>query len=490
MSTIVFEQLPGVPVAPVGGVLNVELGLTSLLRQNALGATEGEIRVPLSIGMYSNPSEVEQPIDPGDLSVILEMSPALVGTQILGTMSVDLSIGSLLFYQPAADNGFINTYLDLSKSFSQAVYIGPGAEYDVAVSVAGVLLDTEQAQSDTAVARSGVSFTNPLYGHADVDSSMRDSVKFAAKLDGIYRHLITISAQFGVTQNVHFTAIAAMRDYLVLSGQVDSSAEAKKLITDAMVFGAVLEWGHSELITDELEISAQVSTRYEAVAKIVEEALFGVTQTPTITFVALISDEVEFSLSQSTSAEVASLLRDGVEFSVRLFLDSQNASTWTVNTVTSGPTRYENYQFNGFMEVGGQLYGSSETGLMRLSGAKDDGENINAKIRMGLSALGGRNMKRIQSAYLGFSSDGTMLVRVIHSDDQTGQRTAHTYKLIERGTNNTREGRVVVGRGVQAVYWDFEIANEAGADFMIDAFEIYPLQSERRVRGSSSGKAR
>jgi len=40
-----------------------------------------------------------------------------------------------------------------------------------------------------------------------------------------------------------------------------------------------------------------------------------------------------------------------------------------------------------------------------------------------------------------------------------------------------------LGWGLQAVDWDFELANVNGADFELHSVEFHPTQLSRRIRG-------
>ena len=46
-----------------------------------------------------------------------------------------------------------------------------------------------------------------------------------------------------------------------------------------------------------------------------------------------------------------------------------------------------------------------------------------------------------------------------------------------------RESRFEPGKGLQAIYFDFELENINGADFDLSSVDFQPLISNRRTRG-------
>jgi hypothetical protein len=97
-------------------------------------------------------------------------------------------------------------------------------------------------------------------------------------------------------------------------------------------------------------------------------------------------------------------------------------------------------------------------------------------------------VKGIDAAYLGYTAAGDLLLKVVKADSTTGAREAHVYRLYATGAGSMREGRVKVGKGLEAVYYDFQVENVDGAAFDVDVIEIIPVAAQRRVRGNAGGK--
>ena len=121
--------------------------------------------------------------------------------------------------------------------------------------------------------------------------------------------------------------------------------------------------------------------------------------------------------------------------------------------------------------------------MYELAGDTDDGAAINARLRLGMSEMGTRRLKAYSEVYVGYTGDGQLLLRVIFTDDGSGTKRAAEYRMKPRPAAGRRESRFEPGKGLQAVYFDFELENLDGADFDLSSVEFQPLVSNRRTRG-------
>jgi len=78
-------------------------------------------------------------------------------------------------------------------------------------------------------------------------------------------------------------------------------------------------------------------------------------------------------------------------------------------------------------------------------------------------------------AYLGFKSDGTVLLRVIADG---GAARLYAFKK----TSPTLAGSgTTLGRGVKSRYWTFDLLAVDGSDLELDQIEFYPVVLGRRT---------
>lgn len=157
------------------------------------------------------------------------------------------------------------------------------------------------------------------------------------------------------------------------------------------------------------------------------------------------------------------------------------SAAYALNVENLALTTYTNYGFNSLTRFNGVYLGATDAGIFALTGADDAGTAIDAVARVGVSDFGTALIKRIARAYVGYKADGELELRVTTEEAQTRR-----YRLASSGKTGLHGGRVKIGMGVEARYWQFEIANVAGADFTLNCIEVTPTRMGRRVRGSET----
>lgn len=155
-----------------------------------------------------------------------------------------------------------------------------------------------------------------------------------------------------------------------------------------------------------------------------------------------------------------------------------NAATIAMHTETQALTRYTNYPFNSFARFNGVYLGAKDDGIFALSGANDAGAMIQAAARVGITDFGTSHLKRVDRVYVGYKTNGDMILRVTTED-----KTVRDYRMHGLGLFGSHTNIVKFGRGMEARYWQFELRNENGADFELDAMELKPFVLKRRLWG-------
>lgn len=151
--------------------------------------------------------------------------------------------------------------------------------------------------------------------------------------------------------------------------------------------------------------------------------------------------------------------------------------TWVLNVRRKALTEYTNFAFNSFATCGGRNFGASSQGVFELAAQDlDAAATIPAVIRTGQHFFGTTVAKRVPRIYTGYKATGAMEFRTITSADAT-----RAYLLPWNGTADIQLRRVPINRGPKSTYWQFEVANRDGSDFLIEALELYPEKTRRRV---------
>lgn len=154
---------------------------------------------------------------------------------------------------------------------------------------------------------------------------------------------------------------------------------------------------------------------------------------------------------------------------------AEDSQVWVVNLSNNATSTYENFAFNSFATLGGRHYGVRADGLYLLEGDTDNGDPIRASVSFGKQDFGTPNKKNMTRAYVGASSTGVLLLKII-----TGTGSEHIYTA-RAAAKFQREQRFDVGRGIQANYFTFELFNKNGCDFELDSVAFYAAEFNRRI---------
>jgi len=281
----------------------------------------------------------------------------------------------------------------------------------------------------------------------------------------------------------HPTAIARALERLVLSGQAANVAQAYAALVDALVLRELAQALHMGIAADSLLTRVVVDTLYHAFALALDRVLLAAAADGVYSLTVLVEDRAVLVGELAHEAELAAVIADAVGFAMSLAIDDGQYIAWVMNTQTKGLSRYTQYPFNSFGRVGGRYVGCAADGLHWLDADDDNGEAIHAVIRTSMDALGTRRAKRLPEAFIGYSSSGTLILKVILTGEESGQREAAYYRLPLRPAESKRENRAKLGRGLKAVDYAFVIENADGADFEIDSIEFRPINLDRRTRG-------
>ena len=201
-----------------------------------------------------------------------------------------------------------------------------------------------------------------------------------------------------------------------------------------------------------------------------------------LTITVVESAEMTLDDSLDLTAQFFANLLDATEVIALLKTPAELSQGWVLNTEGAMPvSEYDNYVFNSLAyNPNGEMLGCSDTGLYQLDGDTDAGTNIDAHITSMMLDFDTTKLKRVSTAYIGYTSTGTLLLKVRSVDD--GVYVEHWFE----GRNPTAQtppgqNRMKLGKGLRSRYWTFELTNISGSDFELDKVELYPVILQRRV---------
>lgn len=182
-----------------------------------------------------------------------------------------------------------------------------------------------------------------------------------------------------------------------------------------------------------------------------------------------------------SKSQVLAAIADAMYVSVSFSTGEDTYTAWVMTPQTRAMRSYSNWPFNSFAVMNDQFLATGPQGVYKVGGATDAGALITARVRTGLMDFGTRRLKRIDRAYLGYTSTGTLCLRVC-ATTATGDKTEYTYSMVPQTANAAREGRIGVGRGTRSVYFSFELNNEIdGSNFELLDMTLLPIVLTGRV---------
>lgn len=216
-------------------------------------------------------------------------------------------------------------------------------------------------------------------------------------------------------------------------------------------------------------------------ANLIDSFLMSATQVGHANITVLLADDFIANDTLSIKAQIMAALKSGLRMYVTLNTGQDVYSAWVMTPESKAIRSYSNFPFNSFIMLGTQFLAASATGIYQMGADTDAGTPITARVRSGLLNFGTSKLKRIDRAYLGYMSTGTLCLRVVATAID-GTKTQYTYQMVPQASNVPVEGRVAVGRGVRSVYWSFELCNDSTSSaFELYDVEILPMVLSQRV---------
>lgn len=363
---------------------------------------------------------------------------------------------------------------------------GPGvitasAGYTIESLTDGLALGDGMQPSITVSMRDSFALGDQLATRGDFESAIADTLHLPDALAITFMQSLvdTLAMTDGIALSMR---LAALVDSLVLSDAAVSTITAYQQISDALALHDAMQIAQLAEIDDSLALTDGIASTSRSLSPLLDTLAFDDAMAQTVILSCFLPDTLAFTDAAGSQLMALSLLEDAIGFSVRLQVDDGVYVAYAMNTSTKGASRYLNYPFNSFAEINGRLIGCKDDGLYVLKGDTDDGAPIDAKVRTGLDNLGSTAVKRMFKAYLGIRTNGDMRVKVVTTSPQ-GEKIEYAYDMIPVPAVDMRNAKVNIGKGLQSVYWSYEVANVAGSDFMLDTLSIIPLISGRRFNG-------
>lgn len=315
--------------------------------------------------------------------------------------------------------------------------------------------------------------------------AVRGSLDLADSIVFGWSVLFADTIDMAMDVSVSLAALTYAEDTLLAAGVVDTRMNAQVAVIDALVMQELLAQGISLSLVDSLTVDDDIVPALQRVATMLDGLVMDGDAAAALRIIVLTEDGVDLGETWSTQMVMQEAMADGLQMFVAFRLGDVEYSCWALNTsrTAEGPVpavvEFQNFPFNSFCEFDGRFFGASEHGLFELVGDTDNGDEIAAYVRAALRNVGTSIKKRAPAFYLGYKSDNSLVLKVVHTE--SGEKVEDWYAVEPRTMTDTNGNRVKIGRGLKSTYWGWELHNVDGADFALDVVEMFPLVTNRRV---------
>lgn len=379
---------------------------------------------------------------------------------------------------------------DVSFGLVQGPYVQPWAAgyFDVYASptVDGLLPRAEGFDVDYAV----VAGLLPTSFGSDVDPLAHSFVvayqtagwmAIQASGDDTHKYLNDVVLFTAATPSAQ--AVLMLLDSIAFHGVVAQQVHLHALLAAQVAFADVSFGAPAGILSDSIQFSDSNIALAMYLATLLDSFAVAAELTGTAAAFAFVFDTFEFDASLNVQQQILQALHDGIEFGITLYTGADTYTAWVMTPESRAMRSYSNYAFNSYAQFGGRLYGAKDDGIYVLEGDTDDGDSIHASVRSGLLDFGSRQLKRVERAYLGYTAEGSLALRVTTTSPE-GKKIDYTYRMVTPPTAEApRETRVQIGKGLQSVYWAFELDNSLdGGDFELHDVTVLPIILSRKVR--------
>lgn len=403
-----------------------------------------------------------------DLSIPAPYTTLYSGTRLAAELP------ALAFYGTTASPAFVAANVPVEIQFV-AAFEAPRVSEDI------VLL-TEVTATWAVILEAVFTASDKLTLIAKLRATITDSFTaqdtFTIVLQGVLADQITLDFE----DTAVLRMIYLLADQLTLADETVGFYSALVTVASAVVLGDTVIPGLDGTLSDDFAISEEMSAKIRAVVEMVSDLLMEDALEPGLHLFAALEDSFAVSLDQLATIAMLAEILDTASLGVRITTpDGDVFIGYSVNTRNAAASEYQNYNFTSMAVIDGIPYGTGPDGIYRLTGDDDEGTPIHASVYTGLMDFGSSFLKQLPAAWIGLTSTGEMVLKVVTTD--SGKKKENWYRMKERPKGTPVDSRFSPAKGLEGRYWGFKIENLNGADFQIDSLKLWPLVMKRRYSG-------
>jgi hypothetical protein len=274
--------------------------------------------------------------------------------------------------------------------------------------------------------------------------------------------------------------LAAIVDALAATGQANGRLDAFSACVSAIAMEDLIARGFSPEAVDGVTLADVTAGTARMLAPLLDALAVTATGVPALHLSVVSADSLAVDADIAAQLSANADLADGLLLYVTLRLGDADYAGWVLNTDSKAASEYRNFPFDSFATFRGQHYAAGPNGIARLTGSTDDGENIDAWLRTTLTHYGTEKLKRTPDCYLGITTAGDMVLKVVAFDPYTGTKSEDWYAVRKRQAAGPGVATVEIGRGLKSTFFQYELHNVDGADFALDSLRLRPVVLDRR----------
>jgi len=294
-----------------------------------------------------------------------------------------------------------------------------------------------------------------------------------------YIELLTETITLTETETELVNTLTVIAETLTVTETYTDDAEANLAVNQLITITEQLIGLPANVITELLTITESVNPVVNFFTLLTELVTATETATNKVWLYNVITETSTVTESLTFVQELYNLLSDTLNIPCNLLIQINNEDIykgWVLHPTSSAVTTYSNYDFNSIDTINDTTFLAKKDGIYKVTGSTDDSDYIRSTLRTAKLDFKTSDMKYIEQVYLGISTDGNIVLKVISDNG------VEVWYEVVSPSYNVPTHRQKIGKGLVGRYFQFELVDKDAEHFDVDSLEFYPIVLSRKVR--------
>lgn len=342
----------------------------------------------------------------------------------------------------------------------------------VAVDIGG------QTVAVTQVLRTSVALGVLPTALLEVMRAIESRVGLSALIDSVLAIQLTSGVGLTAALSTSDYLLLALSDALAIAGVAAETQEIDYALATILALLGQIDTPTVEQLASAFGAGSALAVDIEAYAQALSAVRLAAVADGNLLLTLALTDALGLGDTLDFTSELLRALESALGVTATLSIDGETYTAWVMSTESKAAWTYEDYPFNSFAQIGERYFAAGPDGISELVQGDDNGTPISWQARTGLLTMGTTQKKRIDVAYIGYTSDGTVGMSVVTTSPE-GEKTQYNYTALPRTALDPIENRVKVGRGLESVYYQFVFAGTGS--FTLHSARVLPMVLSRRI---------